>query len=74
MTTLSQKPTGDTIDQTMVIDEEKAKGQTEHTENVVLDDFIMKSPFEDMDFRKTTMVFRKATFLALLAAFSAAAE
>jgi hypothetical protein len=57
-----------------VIDDEKAKGAVVHTEDVLSDDVIMKSPFEEMDFRKTTMVFRNATFLALLAAFSAAAE
>jgi hypothetical protein len=34
----------------------------------------MKSPFEELGFRKTLVVFRKATLMSLLAAFSASAE
>jgi MFS transporter, SP family, general alpha glucoside:H+ symporter len=74
MPTSPSHPTDDVIQEAGVIDEEKAKGAVVHTEDVLSDDVIMKSPFEEMDFRKTTMVFRNATFLALLAAFSAAAE
>nr|XP_031857210.1 uncharacterized protein CI109_007374 [Kwoniella shandongensis]KAA5524282.1 hypothetical protein CI109_007374 [Kwoniella shandongensis] len=35
---------------------------------------IMKSPFEDLNFMKTLKTFRKSSALALLAAFSAAAD
>lgn len=38
------------------------------------DEVIMKSPFEELGFRKTLVVFRKATLMSLLAAFSASAE
>jgi hypothetical protein len=55
------------------MDEEK-KVELQHTEEVLAEDVIMKSPFEEMNFRKTISVFKKATALALLAAFSAAAE
>lgn len=37
-------------------------------------EFIPKSPFDDMGFIKTIKVFKWATFLAMLAAFSAAAD
>ena len=56
------------------MDEEEKHVEIQHTEEVSADDFIMKSPFEEMDFRKTLLVFKKATAFALLAAFSAAAE
>lgn len=35
---------------------------------------VMKSPFEDLGFWDTMMRFRKATAMALVAAFTAAAE
>lgn len=35
---------------------------------------VMKSPFEDLGFWDTLIRFRKSTFIALVAAFSAAAE
>lgn len=35
---------------------------------------IMKSPFDDLGIRKTWTIFRKAAFMSLFAAFSAAAE
>jgi hypothetical protein len=38
------------------------------------DEVVMKSPFEDFDFFKTLRIFKYATFMALLAAFSASAE
>lgn len=38
------------------------------------DDVIMKSPFEDLPFSRTWVVFRKAALMSLFAAFSAAAE
>jgi hypothetical protein len=38
------------------------------------EDVVQKSPFEELTFFKTISLFKKATFLALLAAFSAAAD
>ena len=38
------------------------------------DDVIMKSPFEDLTWRKTWVVFKKAALMCLFASFSAAAE
>jgi len=38
------------------------------------EDVVQKSPFEELTFFKTITLFKKATFLALLAAFSAAAD
>ena len=35
---------------------------------------IMKSPFDDLPFRKTWVVFHKVALMCLFAAFSAAAE
>ena len=40
----------------------------------VAPDVIMKSPFEDLSWRKTWVVFKKAAFMCLFASFSAAAE
>lgn len=39
-----------------------------------VDGIIVKSPFEDLPFNKTLKVFWKATLMALMVAFSAAAE
>ena len=38
------------------------------------EDVIMKSPFEDLTWRKTWVVFKKAALMCLFASFSAAAE
>jgi hypothetical protein len=37
-------------------------------------DVIMKSPFEDLPWKKTWFVFRKAALMCIFASFSAAAE
>lgn len=47
----------------------------EEKEDALYDDqVVMKSPFEDLGFWDTMWRFRKSTFMALVAAFSAAAE
>lgn len=38
------------------------------------EDVIMKSPFEDLTWRRTWVVFKKAALMCLFASFSAAAE
>jgi hypothetical protein len=55
---------------------DEKKPEDFHVENVDDHDanFIPKSPFDDMGFVKTIKVFKWATFLAMLAAFSAAAD
>lgn len=58
----------------MNLADEKLRAETDHLENVYDSDVVMKSPFDDMSFSKTVVVFKKATAMALLAAFSAAAE
>jgi hypothetical protein len=40
----------------------------------VADDVIMKSPFEDLSWKRTWVVFKKAALMCLFASFSAAAE
>ncbi|WRT64412.1 uncharacterized protein IL334_001344 [Kwoniella shivajii] len=61
---------------TRLVTDEKV--DLEHIEKAQTNGFdpevVMKSPFEDFDFVKTLRVFKKANTLALLAAFSAAAE
>lgn len=37
-------------------------------------DVIMKSPFEDLSWKRTWVVFKKAAIMCLFASFSAAAE
>ena len=65
------------IEADMVLDEEKLKPTPSHIEGLdalTAEDVVMKSPFEDMSLWRTIVVFRKATMIALFAAFSAAAE
>lgn len=61
----------------VIVEEEKM--DVEHVEEAKVDNefdpnLVIKSPFEDLSFFVTLKTFKKATFLALLAAFSAAAE
>lgn len=51
------------------VEHAEEKKDTRHDDHVV-----MKSPFEDLGFWDTLIRFRKATLIALVAAFSAAAE
>jgi hypothetical protein len=46
----------------------------EYQDAAAAEDVVQKSPFEELSFFKTISIFRKATFFALLAAFSAAAD
>jgi len=46
----------------------------EYQDAASAEDVVQKSPFEELSFFKTISIFRKATFFALLAAFSAAAD
>jgi hypothetical protein len=66
------------VPEAVVVEGQDVKKPLEDVEHAELagygDEVIMKSPFEDLGFRKTLVVFRKATLFALLAAFSAAAE
>jgi hypothetical protein len=45
-----------------------------HEQGVDTDDVIIKSPFEDLPWKKTWVVFHKVALICLFAAFSAAAE
>ncbi|OWT36126.1 sugar transporter [Cryptococcus neoformans Bt1] len=61
----------------VIVEDEKI--DIEHVEDAKVDndfdpDLVIKSPFEDLSFFVTLKTFKKATFLALLAAFSAAAD
>lgn len=49
------------------------KPEIKHVE-IGEDDVIMKSPFEDLGFKKTWIVFHRVALVCLFAAFSAAAE
>lgn len=55
---------------------DEKKPEDFHVEDVNAQDadFIPKSPFDELGFIKTIKVFKWATFLAMLAAFSAAAD
>lgn len=50
------------------------KADIKHVESDGAGDVIMKSPFEDLPFKKTWVVFHKVALMCLFAAFSAAAE
>lgn len=50
------------------------KADIKHVEDGGEDEVIMKSPFEDLPFKKTWVVFHKVALMCLFAAFSAAAE
>jgi hypothetical protein len=59
------------------MDEEKMKQDPAHIENIdalTSDDVVMRSPFDDFGPWKTAKIFKKATAVALFAAFSACAE
>lgn len=55
---------------------EDEKAEIKHVDDQHADpgDVIMKSPFEDLSFRKTWVVFWKVALMCMCASFSAAAE
>ncbi|RSH90011.1 hypothetical protein EHS25_001344 [Saitozyma podzolica] len=60
-----------------IMDEEKMKQDPAHIENIdalTSDDVVMRSPFDDFGPWKTAKIFKKATAVALFAAFSACAD
>jgi hypothetical protein len=54
--------------------DDKADIEMNEFSKEVADDVIMKSPFEDLSWKRTWVVFKKAALMCLFASFSAAAE
>jgi SP family general alpha glucoside:H+ symporter-like MFS transporter len=54
--------------------DDKADIEMNEFNKEIADDVIMKSPFEDLSWKRTWVVFKKAALMCLFASFSAAAE
>lgn len=54
--------------------DDKADIEMNEYNKEIADDVIMKSPFEDLSWKRTWVVFKKAALMCLFASFSAAAE
>jgi len=54
--------------------DDKADIEMNEFSKEIADDVIMKSPFEDLSWKRTWVVFKKAAAMCLFASFSAAAE
>ena len=66
-----------TLQAEIMTDEKNAQDLAQHAElekNAIVDGAIIKSPFEDLSFIQTLRTFRKASLIAMMAAFTAAAE
>jgi hypothetical protein len=74
----NEKPTDTIAIQQQDYADDDVKAEVLHEEYkdaaAASEDVVQKSPFEELTFFKTITLFKKATFLALLAAFSAAAD
>lgn len=74
MATITPRGDTDIISVAPVHHDVDEKADVKHFEEGGAGDVIMKSPFEDLGFKKTWVVFHRVALMCLFAAFSAAAE